>query len=349
MIHWEKCKVFQACSIFETMKIIDESALQIAIVVDKQDKLLGIVTDGDIRRAILREQSLDDPIALIMNQNPVVVREGLDRHAIVAKLQDHGINQAPVVNQAGLVVDLVLFKDLTYKRIKDNPVVLMAGGLGMRLRPLTDQCPKPLLKVGNKPILETILGNFIESGFRKFYFAVNYKAEMIEKYFGDGSQYGVQIQYIYEKKPMGTAGALSLIYEKISVPILVMNGDILTKVDFNQLLKYHKNSDALATMAVREYNFQIPYGVIHINSNQIINIQEKPVHTSFVNAGIYVLSPEALSRVDKKEFFDMPNLFQKIMAEGKHVTAFLIRDYWLDIGRKDDFEKAQFEYEEVFK
>lgn len=347
-MHWERCKVDKNYSIFETMEIIDKSAFQIALVVDEKDKLMGIVTDGDIRRAVLRRQSLDEPITSIMNKKPVAVQAGQERHAVIAKLQDHGLSQAPVVNQDGTVIDLVLLKNLTYEPTKENAVVLMVGGLGTRLRPLTDQCPKPLLKVGNKPILETILENFIESGFRNFYFAVNYKAEMIEEYFGDGSQYGVRIQYMYEKKRMGTAGALSLLPEEMKHSVIVMNGDLLTKVNFEQLLRHHDEEKAWATMAVREYSYQIPYGVIQMEKNKIIDIQEKPIKSYFVNAGIYVLSPEAIAKIDKDNFLDMTDLFYTLIADGKNTTVFPIREYWLDIGRMDDFEKAQKEYVENF-
>lgn len=347
-MHWERCKVDKNYSIFETMEIIDKSAFQIALVVDEKDKLMGIVTDGDIRRAVLRRQSLDEPITSIMNEKPVAVQAGQERHAVIAKLQDHGLSQAPVVDRDGVVIDLVLLKNLTYEPTKENAVVLMVGGLGTRLRPLTDQCPKPLLKVGNKPILETILENFIESGFRNFYFAVNYKAEMIEEYFGDGSQYGVQIQYMYEKKRMGTAGALSLLPEEMKHSVIVMNGDLLTKVNFEQLLRHHDEEKAWATMAVREYSYQIPYGVIQMKKNKIIDIQEKPIKTYFVNAGIYVLSPEAIAKIDKDKFLDMTDLFYTLIADGKIATVFPIREYWLDIGRMDDFEKAQKEYVENF-
>lgn len=347
-MHWERCKVDKNYSIFETMEIIDKSAFQIALVVDEKDKLMGIVTDGDIRRAVLRRQSLDEPITSIMNKKPVAVQAGQERHAVIAKLQDHGLSQAPVVNQDGTVIDLVLLKNLTYEPTKENAVVLMVGGLGTRLRPLTDQCPKPLLKVGNKPILETILENFIESGFRNFYFAVNYKAEMIEEYFGDGSQYGVRIQYMYEKKRMGTAGALSLLPEEMKHSVIVMNGDLLTKVNFEQLLRHHDEEKAWATMAVREYSYQIPYGVIQMEKNKIIDIQEKPIKSYFVNAGIYVLSPEAIAKIDKDNFLDMTDLFYTLIADGKNTTVFPIREYWLDIGRMDDFEKAQVEYRKIF-
>ena len=349
MKYWKECKVLAEKTILEILQVIDRSALQIALVVDENDKLLGTVTDGDIRRALLTGISLEKPVAEIMNCNPSTVHEKQERYAILMKMQEKNLNQLPVVDDKGRVVDLVSLKELTYKARRENPVILMVGGLGTRLRPLTNNCPKPLLKVGNKPILETIIENFIEDGFYKFYFAVNYKSDMIEEYFGDGNRFGVEIKYIHEKKRMGTAGALSLLPEKLKVPAIVMNGDLLTKVNFSQFLDYHEEQKALATMAVREYNYQIPYGVIHFEDSKIIDIEEKPSQSFFVNAGIYILSPEAVDRVNKEEFFDMPDLFNEIIKENKVTAAFPIREYWLDIGKMDDFEKAQGDYREMFE
>ncbi|MPL68886.1 Glucose-1-phosphate adenylyltransferase [bioreactor metagenome] len=345
---WERCKVSAESTIRDTMKRIDESALQIALVVDEENKLLGVVTDGDIRRAILHNDSLDRSVVDIMSTNPITVHSNRSRGAILAKLQEKKLNCIPVVDDNNIVVDIVSLQELTYQKRRENAVVLMVGGLGTRLSPLTNKCPKPLLEVGNKPILETILENFIEAGFYRFYFAVNYKSDMIEEYFGDGSRFGVEIRYIHEKKRMGTAGALSLLPEKMKLPVIVMNGDLLTKVDFGQLLDYHDEKKAVATMAVREYCYQIPYGVINFEEGRIIDIQEKPEQSFFVNAGIYVLSPEAIVSMRKEEFFDMPDLFNEIIGEGKMTAAFPIREYWLDIGKMDDFEKAQDDFEEMF-
>jgi len=349
MKSWMKCKVSEKNTILEAMQVIDQSALQVALVVNEIDQLLGIVTDGDIRRAILRNDPLSKSVSEIMNRYPITANEGEARNLILAKMQKNELNHIPVVNQQGHISDLISLKEFTYLEKRDNVVILMVGGLGTRLSPLTDQCPKPLLKVGNKPILETIMENFIEAGFYQFYLAVNYKAEMIQNYFGDGSQYGVKIRYIHEKKRMGTAGALSLLPEKMKLPIIVMNGDLLTKVNFAQMLDYHEEHKALATMAVREYNYQIPYGVIRFEESKIIDIQEKPSYSFFVNAGIYVINPEIIERVDKEKFFDMPDLFNEIIATGDITVAFPIREYWLDIGKRDDFEKAQSDFREMFE
>jgi NDP-sugar pyrophosphorylase family protein len=224
----------------------------------------------------------------------------------------------------------------------------MAGGLGTRLGALTKDCPKPLLRVGNKPLMETIIDSCKEYGFTKFYITVNYKAEMLQAYFGDGSRWGVQIQYIKETSRMGTAGALSLLPERIDQPILVMNADVLTKVNLQQLIEFHLDHEAAATVCVREYDFQVPYGVVKINKHRLFEIEEKPIHRFFVSAGVYVLNPETIHLIPKNEFYDMPVLLKKLIEMQKETVVFPIREYWLDIGRMDDYERANGEYSDIF-
>jgi len=223
---------------------------------------------------------------------------------------------------------------------------LMAGGLGSRLGELTKDTPKPLLKVGTKPILEVILENFISHGFHRFYISVNYKAEMIRDYFGDGSRWGVEIRYLHEHKRLGTAGALSLLPDNPTLPVLVMNGDLLTKVNFRQLIDFHNETNSKATMCVREFELQVPYGVVQIANHRLRAIEEKPVQRFFVNGGIYVLSPDMLQFIPEDSFYDMPTLFDEIIARGEETSVFPIREYWIDIGRADDFERAN---DEVYK
>lgn len=345
---WKKTMILPRASVRDAMQIMDKSALQIAFVVDGENRLLGAVTDGDVRRSILRGEELSAPVERIMNEHPIIARQGMERAAIFRLMTTHGVQQIPLLDGEGRLAGLVQMEELLCHSRRDNAVVLMAGGLGTRLRPLTDKIPKPLLKVGAKPILETILESFLEAGFHRFYFAVNYKSQMIEDYFGDGSRFGAEIEYLHEKKRMGTAGALYFLPKLPDEPIIVMNGDLLTKVDFGEMLDYHVEQNAVATMAVREYNYQVPYGVIDFDGDRIQAIREKPSYSFFVNAGIYVLSPEAAARVDKEEFFDMPQLFDALLADGKKTTAYPIREYWLDIGRMDDFERAQEEYGDKF-
>lgn len=345
---WNESVILFNASIRDAMQAMNKSALQIVFVVDEGSRLLGVVTDGDVRRSILRGEELSSSIEKIMNAHPIVAPQGTERAVLLRLMKAKSIRQIPLVDKENHIVGLAQMEELLYPLRRDNAVVLMAGGLGTRLRPLTDKIPKPLLKVGAKPILETILESFLDAGFHQFYFAVNYKSQMIEEYFGDGSRFGAEIEYLHENKRMGTAGALYFLPEVPQKPILVMNGDLLTKVDFGELLDYHIEQDAAATMAVREYNYQVPYGVIDFDGERIAAIREKPSYSFFVNAGIYVLNPEAVARVDKEEFFDMPQLFDELITAGKKTTVFPVREYWLDIGRMDDFQRAQEEYGEMF-
>ncbi|ATP39079.1 alcohol dehydrogenase [Solibacillus sp. R5-41] len=343
MKNWKSILVLSSQSLLETMQIIDSSSLQFAIVIDEENRLLGTVTDGDIRRGILRGESLESPIIHIMNSDPIIATEQDTKKYCHKLMQSKKLKQLPIVNKQKQVID-VLFKDYQVTPINDNTVILMVGGLGTRLRPLTDTIPKPMLKVGDKPILETIIESFKKCGYTNFILSVNYKKEMIQNYFQDGSAFGVIITYIEENKRMGTAGALSLLPERPTKPIFVMNGDLLTQVHFEQLMEFHLEHKAVATMCVREYEYQIPYGVIETNGANLVSIKEKPVHKSFVNAGIYVLNPEAFDYIPQDEFYDMPTLFEKLMAQENVTAAFPIREYWLDIGRMDDFERANKEY-----
>ncbi|ABC45760.1 nucleotidyltransferase family protein [Salinibacter ruber] len=348
MNNWREIAVRPDESIRETLEVIDEGAVQIAIVADGHDHLQGIVTDGDIRRGILKDLDLGAPVASVMNEDPITARPQEDRQSLIDTMRARRIHQIPLVDNEGRVVGIEVLDDLLEPEARPNPVVLMAGGLGTRLRPLTDDCPKPLLEVGDKPILETILEGFIAHGFHRFYLSVNYKAGMIEDYFRDGSNWGVDISYVHEEKRLGTAGPLSLLPERPDETMIVMNGDLLTKLNFTHLLDFHREHGAVATMCVREHETQVPYGVIETDDQSMEGIEEKPTERYFVNAGIYVLEPETLGYVPENEFFDMPDLFKRLIDEGKEATVFPVREYWQDVGRKEDFHRVNGEYEEVF-
>jgi dTDP-glucose pyrophosphorylase len=349
MRDWKKILVFSSTPILQAIKIIDESSLQIALVVDGQNRLEGTVTDGDIRRGIMKGISLDSPVGQVMNPSPVTARLNDGRENILAIMKMKDLRQIPVLDGEGCVTGIQFLEELIQLRKRENWVVLMAGGMGSRLRPLTDDCPKPLLTVGSKPILETIIENFIEYGFHRFYLSVNYKAEMLKDHFRDGSRWGIEIIYLHEDKPMGTAGPLGMLPDDPSQPVLVMNGDLLTKINFQQLLDFHHEHGADATMCVREYSFQIPYGVAKLEKHKLLDIVEKPVQKYFVSAGIYVLEPKTLKMLPKGSYIDMPELFKTFIAKGMDVTTFPIREYWLDIGRIEDLERAKGEYPEVFE
>lgn len=334
-------------SIRTTLEVIDKGVMQIALVVER-NKLLGTITDGDVRRGFLKGKNLEDSIEGLFNTNPFTGKINQSREDIIQAALSHGIKQLPMLDDQGDLVGIELIDDYLRGPEKPNAVVLMAGGQGKRLRPLTANIPKPMLTVGSKPILETILESFSRYGFRNFYFSVNYKAEKIRNYFKDGRQYGVNITYLNETQRLGTAGALSLLPEPTDKPIIVMNGDLLTNVNFEHLLNYHLLAEAKATMCVREYQLQVPYGVVETKGACIQQINEKPTQKFFVNAGIYVLNPEVLELIPQNRSFDMPELFQALIREGQKSCSFPIKDYWMDIGQPNDFEQANTEYEENF-
>lgn len=348
MKRWKEILVSPDISILKAIEQIDAGTLQIALVVDQAGKLLGTVSDGDVRRCILRGVSLDLPVSEIMFRQPTVAAAHESREAIMAIMKAKHLRQIPLLDPKGCVIGLDVWDELIDTPCRENGVVLMAGGLGSRLGELTRDCPKPLLKVGNKPVLETILDNCKEYGFRNYFISVNYKAEMVKEYFGDGSRFGVNIRYIEENKRLGTAGALGLLPEPPTAPLVVMNADVLTKINFKHLLEFHEEHASVATMCVREYEFQVPFGVVQVDNHRLKDIQEKPVHRFFVNAGIYVLNPEAVSLVPHNEYLDMPPLFDLLLQGKRETAAFPIREYWLDIGRADDFDKANDDYGEVF-
>jgi NDP-sugar pyrophosphorylase family protein len=265
-------------------------------------------------------------------------------------MKQNKLRHVPIVDDAGCLLGLETLDDLQRPPCRENMVLLMAGGLGSRLKPLTNECPKPMLRIGGRPILETIILNFIEYGFRKFVISLNYKADMIREYFSDGHQWKVSIQYIEEDERLGTAGSLRLLPEtQSSLPIIVMNGDVLTKVNLDHFLDFHASNHSKATMGVREYNFQVPYGVLKLDHHQIVEIEEKPIHNFFVNAGVYVLDQDILNCLPDEERFEMPSLFEQWMKEGYHTVAFPIREYWLDIGQPDNLKQAHGDFKDVFE
>lgn len=338
MREWKKTLISPATSIKKAIEVIDSEAMQIAMVVDKSMRLMGTVTDGDIRRGILKGISLEQEVQHVMNSNPITVSSNESRPMILAKMKQKFIRQIPVVNAAGRVVDLEVLDNLL--SAKSNVAILMAGGLGTRLLPLTSDRPKPLVDVGGKPILEMILENLIEYGFHNFFISVNYKSEMIQKYFKDGKRWNVEIKYLHETKKLGTAGALGMLPEKPKTSIVVMNSDLVTNVNFHHLLDFHHKQKSYITACVKEYDFQVPYGVVKIGDSQILGIDEKPVQRFFVNAGIHVLDPGVIQYVQKNSCIDMPQLIEKVKSRHK-VLAFPIREYWLDVGRLDDLKQAR--------
>lgn len=332
----------------EALEIIDKSSKQICLVLGKNRKLLGTLNDGDIRRALLNNTSLNESVQNVYFKNPTVANIDDGKEHIIDICTSKKIHQIPIVDDAGNLLGLEILDDLISKQSKSNKVVLMVGGLGTRLRPLTNDTPKPMLMVGNQPILETIISNFKKYGFTNIILCVSYKAEQIISYFGNGTKFGVNIAYIHENKRMGTAGALSLIKEGLDEDFFVMNGDLLTNMNFGNMMDYHTRNSASATMGVREYEFQVPYGVVNVDGVDIKNIEEKPTYNFFVSGGIYILNPKVLKFIPKDTFFDMPTLFDRVIEERLKCVSFPIREYWLDVGRMEEFKKANVEYSEIF-
>ncbi|WP_318484957.1 nucleotidyltransferase family protein [Photobacterium leiognathi] len=339
-IEWRNILLSPTATIREALEIIDKEALQIALVVS-DGNLLGSVTDGDIRRGLLKNITLNDSIDNVMNKSPLTADYSFSKQTLISLLESKKISSIPILKN-GKLIGLETLHNLLSKPKLDNPIFIMAGGFGTRLRPLTDNCPKPLLKVGNKPILEVILKRFIDAGFYDFYISTHYLPHMIHEYFGDGSKWNVNIKYVHEDKPLGTGGALGLLPREITQkPLIMINGDVLTNLDINALLDYHNKENALATMCVREYDYQIPYGVIEKDGNRIVAMTEKPKYTFHVNAGIYVVSPKLFNSVDKDTKVDMPSLLEVKMKCNEKIVMYPLTEYWLDIGQMTEYKQAQ--------
>ncbi len=347
MNDWKPISVPSTASMKAVLGVIDQGRMQIALVVDDGCHLSGTVTDGDIRRALLRDNDLDTPVEKIMNNTPVTGLVSEDEFQWQRTMQRHSLSHLPLLDAKGCIVGLTRYQVPQEPR-HDNAVVLMVGGLGSRLAPLTHARPKPLLEVGSKPILETIVENFASHGFHRLYMCINYKGEMIREHFGDGSRWNTDIKYVEEKSRMGTAGALSLLPDKPDAPFFVMNGDLLTQVDFVRLLRFHQKQEAAATLCVREYTHQIPYGVVDLKEHTVTGMQEKPSHRVHVNAGIYMLNPEVLSLIPNNSYLDMPDLINQMLNKNMLVSSFPIHEYWVDIGQIQEFQQARQDYEEKF-
>ena len=343
----DEIKINQNASIKETLEVIDKGAIKVAVVLSDDGLLLGILNDGDIRRALLKGMSLGDSIAGIINKHPVVANINDTKERILELANEKKLHQIPIISN-GKLIGIQDIREFLAPKNKPNKVILIVGGLGTRLRPLTNDVPKPMLDVGNKPILHTIVENFAKYGYTDIIMCVNYKSEIIKEYFGNGDKFGVKIEYVLENQRMGTAGALSLLKERPKDDFFVMNGDLLTNVNFEYLHEYHKDSNAGASICIRKYEMQVPYGVVNVRANKVTSIEEKPTQSFFVSAGIYMFSPIVLDFIPKGVFYDMPTLFSELLKHDFPIHPFPIREYWLDIGRMDEYRRANDEYEGVF-
>lgn len=345
----KKLTVKDSSTIREGLEAIDRGLLGISLVVDDEFRLIATVTDGDIRRALIRGASLEDHLSTIMTLNPIKAKVATSNNDLISVMKSKGITQIPIVDHNNKLVDVKSLSTILKGRVKDNYLIIMAGGLGTRLRPLTNSTPKPLLPIGNKPILESIIEHAESFGLVNIMISINYMSESIVNYFGDGSKYGVKIDYVFEKESMGTAGSLALVDKEINDDVFVINGDILTRVNFDEMLSNHKKAENYLTVGTRPYNTQIPYGILKLDGEKISSIEEKPTLEYIINAGIYTLSPEAVKMIPKGEFFHMTHLMEKLLKEKKNLGSFLIEDYWLDIGKINDYYRANAEYNDFFR
>lgn len=338
---WKNILIKPEQPIRDALQLIDRESLRIALVVDDEMRLLGVVTDGDVRRGLLRNFGLESPVKYVMNRSPLTAELNTARKDLVKFMEEKQLLAIPLMINDKVAGLETLQRAGQYSKYQ-NPVFLMAGGFGTRLRPLTDNCPKPLLKVGDKPILEIVLNRFIKAGFVNFYVSTHYMPEMIRDHFGDGSKWNVKISYVHEELPLGTGGALGLLPLDIpDLPLIMINGDVLTNVDFERVLEFHNKNEAAATMCVRDYEYQVPFGVINGDGNKIVSMVEKPVQRFFINAGIYVVSPEIRKSVEQNCRIDMPTLLEKFIETQEKIFMFPIHEYWLDIGRIEDYNRAQ--------
>jgi len=337
---WKKAVIPAEATLRDAAKNLTESSLKIVLVIDVDGKLLGTISDGDIRRGLLRGLTLDKDVSEVLHKNPLVTPEGMSQLHIRQLMAANSIHQIPEVDKEGRVVSLHTWDEFIATESISNKMVIMAGGKGTRLRPHTENCPKPMLLVGGKPMLQNIIERARDEGFGEFLLSVNYLAHMIEEYFGDGSALDVNIEYIHEDSPLGTAGSLSMISELIDQPFVVTNGDVITDIRYSDLLEFHQRQESIATMAVRLHEWQHPFGVVQMDGLNIVGFEEKPVARSHINAGVYALSPLALKELNFGESCDMPTLFERLQAKSCKTIAYPMHEPWLDVGRHDDLDQA---------
>lgn len=344
---WRKALLTARATLHQAIRCLDESSLQIIVVVTEEGRLVGTLTDGDVRRGLLRGLEMGSTIESIVHQEPLVVPPQWGRDIVLQLMQANKVHQLPVVDENRFVVGLHLWDELLAPGMRPNSMVIMAGGRGTRLGEYTENCPKPLLPIGGKPMLEHIIERAKVEGFEHFILAVHYLGHMIENHFGDGDKLRVKIEYLREDKPLGTAGALGLLRTRPVGPFLVTNGDVLTDIRYGELLEFHTRHNAFATMAVRLHEWQHPFGVVRTNGVDIIGFEEKPVARSHINAGVYVLEPEVLNSIGIDEYCDMPTLFGRVQSKLARTIVYPMHEPWLDVGRPADLERARNEHAPV--
>lgn len=350
MKNWHNILLPPTATIRQAMRTLDKGSLRIVLICDAEQKLLGTVTDGDTRRALLADANMEDPVSQVMNTNSHSASRSSTREQRLKLMRRHDLTAIPILDGSSRVLSLETLHQAMQPERRENPVFIMAGGFGTRLQPLTDHCPKPMLRVGNKPMLEHLINQFISHGFHNFYISTHYLPEVICSHFGDGRQWDVSIQYVHEDWPLGTGGALGLLPKDLpELPLIMMNGDVLTKLDYAQLLRHHENKKFDATVCVREDEHAVPFGVIETEDQLITNMVEKPTYRYKINTGIYVLNPDIIASVQPDQCIDMPTLLEQHRAGNRRIGTYTCYDYWLDIGQMKDYQKAQRDIEIYFK
>jgi len=337
---WRKTILSANATVREVIACMNVSSLRIVLIVNEGNELDGTVSDGDIRRGLLKGLTLDSPIDSVIHRGALVVPPTMGRDMVLQLMVANRIQQIPVVDEQQRVTGLHVWDEITTTPVRSNRMVIMAGGKGTRLRPFTENCPKPLVTVAGKPMLEHIIERAKLEGFSDFVLAVHYLGHMIEEYFGDGEKLDVSIEYLREEAPLGTAGALSLLNLRPKEPFVVTNGDVVTDIRYGELLDFHNRHAAAATMAVRSHEWQHPFGVVQTRGVDIVGFEEKPIARTHINAGVYVLSPHALDELEQGAVCDMPTLFERLQARERRTVAYPMHEPWLDVGRPDDLEKA---------
>jgi dTDP-glucose pyrophosphorylase len=338
---WRQTLLHGDATIKDAINVLNVSGLRIVLAVDENEKLLGTISDGDIRRGLLKGLQLENSLTAIWNHEAIVVPENMSTNMVKDLMLVNKIQQIPIVDENQRLIGLHLWDEFVYPVARPNIFVIMAGGKGTRLYPQTENCPKPMLLLAGKPILEHIILQAKEEGFVHFVLAINYLGHVIEDYFGNGNRFGVKIEYLREEIPLGTAGALSLLGRMPDNPIIVTNGDVVADIQYGSILDFHQEQKSTATMAVQMHEWRNPFGVVQTQGIEIIGYQEKPTMRSNINAGVYILEPSVLGYLDRASPCDMPTLFDLIRLRGKRVLAYLIHEKWIDVGQPEDLIRAQ--------
>lgn len=337
---WRKALISENATLAQAIKNLNEGGLKLALCVHENGQLYGSISDGDIRRGLIQGLTLQDSIKSIINASPLVVPEGAKPETVRGLMVANKIQQIPVIDANGWPVGLHLWDEIDTDPVRDNIVIIMAGGKGTRLRPFTEDRPKPMLEIAGKPMMQHIIERAQKQGFSRFIISLNYLGDVIRDHFGDGSDFGIYIDYVNENEPLGTAGALSLLVSRPDKPFIVTNGDVLADINYGELIDFRDRHDASAVMAVRVYEWANPFGVVQMDGPEITGFAEKPISRSYINAGIYAFDPGALDLLEMGQHCDMPSLFDRLRENGQRTVAYPMHEPWLDVGRPDDLKRA---------